>query len=132
MAHLDKWLSFTTLLDVTPPVLWPLQRAYLAFVTLSIIVALVLLFLPVHTASKQRLGTLLWTNGAIGIVLFFFRYQQIPLLGMNLWRLIQEIVFVAWLLFILRFMRKQIPADRFTEKVIERRNKYLPKPKLKS
>jgi glucan phosphoethanolaminetransferase (alkaline phosphatase superfamily) len=127
MLHLDKWLSFSTLFDMTPPAHWPLQWAYLTFIILSIVIGVILILLPIHTGTKQRLSNVLLSNGMIGFILFFFRFQQIPLLGMNIFRLIQEIVFVVWLLVIFRYARTHIPKERLAEKIAERRNKYLPK-----
>jgi len=78
---------------------------------------------------RRRFNALCWNNLVIGLILFFFRYQRIPLLGMDIWRFVQEIVLIVWLVIIFRYWRRQLPKERFSEQVIAHKQKYLPKKK---
>ncbi|MEK7665450.1 MAG: hypothetical protein AAB337_01050 [Patescibacteria group bacterium] len=77
----------------------------------------------------RRIGQLCVTMGIAGLVFFFFTYQQIPFLGMRLWFLLLGAGFLVWLGFIVRWVKKIVPAERanMAERAI--REKYLPKPK---
>ena len=86
-------------------------------------------FLHVNEGLKQRLSPLLWTNFWLGIFLFFFRWQSIPLIGMDLWRFLQEVAIIVWVLVVVFYRRKQYPKEVLAEKAEAYRNRFLPKKK---
>jgi hypothetical protein len=69
------------------------------------------------------------TNLILGATLAFFRYQRVPLLGMDALRSLHLLSMIIWLPFILKFRLFKVKKINLEEKVRERKNKYLPKPK---
>ena len=128
-SRFHTWVATSTLFYGTPPAIWPGQYAYAAFLAVCGVAAIVLLLVRFYPPVQERLSTLLWTNLFLGLLLYFLRVQQIPALGMDFWRYIQEISFVIWLGVILNFARIQYPIDQLAARVTERKTKYLPKPK---
>jgi hypothetical protein len=74
-----------------------------------------------------RFASLLSWTGIIGLVLLFFSYEQIPLLGMRLWFLALFLAFVVWLLRIALYVVRDYPKLRQTQTERARFEKYLPK-----
>jgi len=138
MAHswhtFTSWLHtwFSGLFAINPPVAWPYQWVYLALVIACFIGGIILAFWKTNYSFKQPLSSLLWTNFWIGIFLFFFRYQAIQILGMDIWRFIQEVAIVIWLFSIIRTYRRRAPQDALAAKVTAYRDRFLPKPKKKN
>jgi len=128
------WLHtwFSGLFAINPALTWPLQWAYLALVVACLIGAIILALWKEDYSFKQPLYQLLWTNFWIGIFLFFFRYQALPILGMDIWRFIQEVAIVVWLVSIVRTYRRKLPHEQLTAKVTAYKEKYLPKAKKKA
>jgi hypothetical protein len=116
------------LLMVQPPNSWELMWGYVAFLVLSLIVFILMLVpaLKLHETLKSRFK--LWgiTQVIIGALLFFFRFYQIPYLGMDLWRMILEVTALAWLISIAVYAYKKLPSQLIKEQAEARRNKYLP------
>jgi hypothetical protein len=75
----------------------------------------------------KRFAKLMSWTGVIGLVLLFFSYEQIPLLGMRLWFLVLFVIFAAWLLRIALYVVRDYPALRSTQAERTRFEKYLPK-----
>ena len=104
--------------------------AYLTFLGIFLLAGLVLLFLRKIDADVRRsLLGLSWTITTTGALLFFFRYQQIPYLGMDVFRTLLEALAIVWLGLIIRSARKTIPQKKLDEAVRARKEKYLPKAK---
>lgn len=99
---------------------------YVAFVLVCLVGGIASLILPMHKEIRDRVANMLWTNVLIGAALFFFRYQQVPVFGTDVWRTIQLITFVIWVITIIRFVRSDYRDNRKVEKVAEYKNKYLP------
>ena len=128
--HIQSWFNFDTLLSATPPQEWPYKNVYIGFIAFCLLGAIVvLIWRSLYPVLRERLGLLFWTNVILGPILYFFRFQQIPVLGMDFIRTIQEIAFAIWLIVIILRTYKEYPKEKFEEKLTERRNKYLPKPK---
>lgn len=124
----NRW-SPVGLFDYTPPDLWRFRDLYLFFIAFCLIAALALSFLRIPRSLKEKLSPFFWTNTILGFILFFFRYAQVPLFGMDIWRFLQELGIVTWLVMIVRFSRKHLGEESLAEKVEDYRNKYLPKAK---
>jgi len=82
-------------------------------------------------AIFAKVGYLLVTMGILGLIWFFFTYEQIPLLGARFWFLVWLLGVVAWVLWILRFTYKQVPSLRQRDKDRIERRKYFPPRKKK-
>ena len=131
IIHWKLWTywSPTELLNTVPPSLWLWMPYFLALLALLLIGALLSLALRLPSTLNHRLGSLFWNNLWIGILLFFFRYQHVPILGMDIWRLVQEIAIVIWIFIIVISFRRNYPMEKLAKKVADYRSKYLPKPR---
>lgn len=124
---LPSWWTPTGLLQVVPADQWSLKWWYVGFVGACFVLAIVTAFLRIRPSLKNRLQSLFWTNVILGLLLYFFRVQQIPYLGMDLLRFLQELGFIFWLNSVIWFSRTKLPSESIAEKVAARRDKYLPK-----
>jgi prepilin signal peptidase PulO-like enzyme (type II secretory pathway) len=64
-------------------------------------------------------------NLIIGIVFFFFNYQQVPFLSARFWLAIWAILIIIWLFYLIKKLKK-IPKEKEKIKEKENFNKYLP------
>lgn len=131
LLSLTYWFSLTPMSFMT----WP-SRILLAGFGVLFVGGIVLGFLesrskalkPVKRAYARAASHLGWT-GFVGLLLWIFDYERIPLLTMRAFYLVWLVWFVwgAWSIF--RYVWKEIPA--FVERDRERieREKWLPKPK---
>jgi hypothetical protein len=119
------------LLMIRPPKNWELMWAYVAFVGIFALAAIVLLFTRkrLDPTLHAQLSSLSWTVTILGVFLFFFRYVRIPYLGTDLVRLLLEISAVAWLSWIFISQKKAAPKAKLDDLIQKRREKYLPKAK---
>jgi len=131
LTHTKLWIWWNpqNLTQTTPSFYWDYMKVYAVIVCIFFVGAIVSIFWPKFKPVRDRLALYFWTNAVLSLILFFFRYQDIPVLGMDIFRLIQEITAVIWLFLIIRFAIKAYPAHQLSLKVEERRNKYLPKAK---
>jgi len=79
----------------------------------------------------NRISTLLVTMGFLGIVLFFFSFEQIELFGARFWYPTWVIGMLVWVHFIVRYVRRDIPAKKMRSQLLKEKAKYLPKAKQK-
>jgi hypothetical protein len=124
---LPKYWSPSGLIQATPPATWAFRWEYAALTLICLLIAVVSIFLKIRPSVKARIQALAWTNGLIGILLYFCRDQRIPYIGMDLLRFIQEVTLIFWINSIVLFARKAIPQEILSEQVQARREKYLPK-----
>ncbi len=124
---LPRWWSPTGLIQVNPSNAWAFRWVYVGLIAVLLLTGIATLFLKIRPSIKSRIQSLCWTNVFIGIVLYFFRDQRIPYLGMDLIRFIQEITLIFWINSIVLFSRTGLQKELVLEKVQERRNKYLPR-----
>ncbi len=80
------------------------------------------------TETFSRIGRLGVTIGMLGLLLFFFSFEGVPLLGARFWYLFLAVGFVVWIGFIARYVWKIVPAERAHEAIEREKQKYLPKP----
>jgi len=129
-AHVGPYWSPAGLFSMTPPAVWTFQWVYVGIIGACVVGGIAMLFAKkLRPGLRERISSFCWNNVVIGVILFFFRYQQIPLLGMDLWRFIQEIGMVVWLFFIYQYWTLAIPQETLAEQIVAHKNKYLPKPK---
>jgi len=129
-SFLNLW-NPAGLVSVQPKLTWPDFYLYLGYCAIFLIGLIILLILHkrIKPSLRDQLASVCWTNLGLGVVLFFFRQQAIPLLGMDLWRFIQECATVIWIFFIFRSYVQNHPQEVMSELVKARREKYLPKKK---
>lgn len=81
------------------------------------------------TTAFNRFAMLFAVTGIIGLLLLFFAYEQIPVLGMRLWLLPLAAYFFFKLSRIVLFIVHDYPRDHARQIERERLEKYLPKRK---
>jgi hypothetical protein len=130
LSHLfdnSVW-SLPGLLALQPPLQWHHMWYYIAFLGICLVGLLSLLIFRKYIRANliNRLSSLFLTNLVLGGILYFFRIQQIPILGMDVWRFFQECATVIWIFSIVRFYLRDYRHELTQEKIAARRNKYLP------
>ena len=78
----------------------------------------------------RRIATLLVVMGSFGVWYWFVAFQQIPFLSARFWTIVWVICVVAWLLSILRYVKKTVPAQREKRLAAKEQDKYM-QPKRK-
>lgn len=74
----------------------------------------------------NRISSLLITMGIIGVILYFFSFEEVQLFGARFWYLLWIIAVLVWGFFLVRFVRRDIPAKREREETLKAQAKYLP------
>lgn len=75
-----------------------------------------------------RVSNLLVTMGILGAVLFFFSFERIQLFGARFWYPTWLLATLVWAWFIVRYLRRDVPAKRAREESLKAQGKYLPRP----
>jgi len=122
---LSQWLL--NLISIVPPATWAWRWFYVGVIGAFLVGGIVIIFLKIRPTVKARISNLCWTNVVLGLLLYFFRDQRVPYVGMDIFRFFQEIGMVIWINTIIWYARNQIPKEKLAEAVTERRTKYLPK-----
>ena len=128
-THLSAILSPSDLVSFLPPEQWNFEKVYFGFLALNLLVAIAIFFVRLHPALKERVSQLCWTMFIVGSILSFFRLQRIPLLGMDLWRTILEVVGLVWVILIIRYFNTGHKKELLNIELEKRRTKYLPRKK---
>lgn len=109
-----------------------LGKITFGFFLLLVIVALVCRFLLKQKTRDRyvkligsRLMTLCFTMGFLGIILFFFSYEGIQFFGARFWYPIWDIAFLLWVIAIVRFALKDVPAMRAKDVNAYAKAKYM-------
>lgn len=79
----------------------------------------------------ERVGTMLVTMGILGVILFFISYERIQLFGARFWYPVWLGGFVFWIVMLVRFAKRDIPAMRAKAQSRSAVSKYLPRKKKK-
>lgn len=77
----------------------------------------------------DKASTMLLTMGVLGLLLFVFAYEQIPVLSMRFGFIIWLIILGIWIYFLYKFIYIEIPKQRKLKEAREHTDKWLPKPK---
>ena len=75
----------------------------------------------------SRISTLFVTMGIFGVILFFFSFEQIQLFGGRFWYPIWIVATIVWAFFLVRYMKRDVPAKRAREESLREQGKYLPR-----
>lgn len=76
--------------------------------------------------TYEKLYYLFSTLAVVGLILMFFRQQQVLFLGAPFWFLIWLIVFLVWLFFVLRYILIKAPKLQQEIALKKELKKYLP------
>ncbi len=77
----------------------------------------------------RRYASALTTAGAIGLLLYAFTWQRVPILSMRFFFVLWFVLFAYWIGTIVRFQIKELPARRKLREEQIAREKWLPKKK---
>ena len=66
--------------------------------------------------------------GILGLMLFFFSFEEIPLLGARFWYLIWALGVGVWVALIVRYVVKVIPAERAAILARQEKKNICPNP----
>lgn len=123
------WFNPQGLLQVTPPKEWRFMYVYIGIIAFCAVAGIIVAFLRIHPELKSRIASFLWTNAIFGLVLFFFRYERIPYLGMDILRTIHEISIILWIGYLIWYSMTGFKQELLADKVTAHKAKYLPKQK---
>jgi hypothetical protein len=114
-----------------PSFVWELKPLYMVFLAILLLAGIVTPFLKKWLRDEVRkpIVQTAWTHFFIGIVLFYLRDSRVPVLGMDIWRVIQYIALIVWFVLYVTHLRTTVKTISLKEEVALRREKYLPKPK---
>ena len=120
-----------------PPAVWTGAGSSLAVIFVGMLVASVVvrrMKLPQATDRHQanvyrRVISLLFTMGLVGLILFFFSFQEIRLFGARFLYLVWIAGTAWWAIAIARYAKLDVPEARARETARREREKYLPKRK---
>lgn len=73
-----------------------------------------------------RISALLVTMGILGVILFFFSFEEIQLFGARFWYPVWVVATFVWIFFLIRFVKRDVPAKRAREESLKEQGKYLP------
>lgn len=124
-----EWWNPQGFLLITPSASWKLEWAYVALIGTCLLLAIVISFWKFTPSIRYSLLNILWGHSVAGAFLFFFRDQRLPYLGMDVWRLIQEIILVVNLAMVVRYYNGAHQQELLQEQVKAYKAKYLPKAK---
>lgn len=136
-------LDFSTFLrpnywfDLTPaPLGLVTEYVFLAIFVLSVLIGLVVRFMKKRRINDrfvlrafQSFSRMLITMGGLGLLLLFFSFEQIRLLGSRFWYPLWLIGLSVWLFLILRRYFTVAPKERVREELRRQKEKYLPRKK---
>ena len=122
-----------------PPELTPFfEKGFFGLFVLLLIGGAVVRIIANHKQREQyveaifgRIGNMILTMGILGLLWFFFTYEQIPLLGARFWFLIWLASLLAWVAWILIFAYRKVPELRQADHDRKERMKYFPPRKKK-
>ena len=77
----------------------------------------------------KKVVSFLVTMGLLGLILYFFSFENVRVLGSRFWYVFWMIGFVVWLVFIISFIKKDIPAMKAAIIEAKEKEKYLPNAK---
>lgn len=86
---------------------------------------------PLLAKRLKHLRQMFLVMGVIGLAFLFFTYERAFILGARFWYLLWAVVFLVWLVFILRDLFKKMPHEKEEKRRKEIFEKYLPRPKSK-
>ncbi len=98
-----------------------------------VLVGIILLFVRRYQQAKalrlvySRFSTCLIVMGMLGLMWFYFRQEQVLLLGWRFWVIPWFVVLAIWLAKIIRYVVKRLPQIEIENREREQREKYLPR-----
>lgn len=109
-------------------VYWVWVGGLLILVAIGIFSLVAKMYLKDKTLNTflDKLSSLGLTTGILGLIFFFFRQQNVFLLGYRMWFLLWGILFLVWAIKVLKYYFKRIPEIKSEQQERMRKQKYLP------
>ena len=73
-----------------------------------------------------RISDLLITSGLLGFILFFFSFENVQFFGARFWYPVWMIMVAVWAYYIVRYMRRDVPAMKARSASRAAAGTYLP------
>lgn len=109
-----------------------LGKITLGFFLALILVAVVCRIVLMHSTKDRyvkligkRIITCCLTMGFLGLLLFFFSYEGIQLFGARFWYPLWDLGMILWIVVLVRFAIKDVPAMRERDLKQHAKSKYL-------
>ena len=130
LVHPSYWLT------LEPPTVWQGSGRFVVVLFLGMLVAsfIVRRYKPSGkngqpSPTTRRAADMLATLGGLALVLFFFSFEQIRVLGARFFYLVWMLGLVAWIVGIIVLRKREARAAGFVDHTRVEREKYLPRPK---
>ena len=81
--------------------------------------------------AYKYVAQMFMTMGILGLMWFFFAYEQIYFFGARFWFLVWLLGLIAWIVWIVRYVKVKIPELKELGSAKKETNKYIPKKKSK-
>ncbi len=81
--------------------------------------------------AYKYVGKMFMTMGVLGLLWFFFAYEQIYFFGARFWFLVWLIGLIAWVVWIVWYVKVKIPELKEQGVAKKETNKYIPKKRSK-
>lgn len=132
---LSNIFSFTYWAVTRPGGFSPRAQSILILILALLIVASIIIKIlsrrkenkPTLTKLLTKLFNLLIATAIAGVILLFFRYENMPFLAGRFWWLLLIIGDLVWLFFILKYRFKKMPGEQNDYQRRQEINKYLKK-----
>ncbi len=123
--NFNNFFNWSRIVDPAPTGDWKFMWWVVGICAAAIILGIVRVFLPGDLFLKRRIEGWLWTFGVLGLMLTFFRWQQIPYFSARLLWLALLIWLFIWAILICYYRLVKLPKKILAKKVEERKKKYL-------
>lgn len=126
ILNLTYWFSQPN--TATKEVYWIWVGGLLALVAVGIFSLVVKMYLKDRSLNifLEKLSSLGLTMGIFGFLFFFFRQQNVFLLGYRFWFLFWFLLLALWFYRIMNYYFKRIPQIKTEQEERMRKEKYLP------
>lgn len=123
--NFNNFFNWSRLLDPAPVGDWKFIWWTVGVCGAAIILAIVRAFWPGDLVLKHRTEAWLWTLGILGLILTFFRWQQIPYFSSRILWSALLIWLLIWGTLIIIYRQVKLPKKILAKKIEERKKKYL-------
>lgn len=79
------------------------------------------------TRAYKQISSMFSTMGWLGLIILFFSYEELYLIGSRFWFLVWGIGLLVWAIKIAKYIKVDVPELRESKKSKEEVNKYLPR-----
>lgn len=121
----NNFFNWSRLVEPIPSGDWRFIWWALAISVGLILLAIVRTLWPGDIVLKHKTEACLWLIGTSGLLLTFFRWQEIPYLAARIFWLILALTSLFWFVLIIYYRQITLPKIKLKLKAEARRKKYL-------